>query len=436
MPKIDSLSQRNLDSIGQGNYNSSIARTRGIYPAIVVPYGVNDNSEQNRIRARIVSIQDDGKIQGKSNSANEENYNNYAGKDNGIKDGDLVLCIPFLPQFFYVKPQVGEMVYVIIENPADASSLRYWIGPIITSKLKLAFQGYEDAFKIFNKTSFISNSKTSNNFNLSFLLPEDSDVAIQGRNDADLILKKREALLIAGKFSDIQNLKINTESPSYLKLKQINNVAQSQSEKGQIVVVLQKITANISQNQNNYFVGNVVVKDAITNFELINDSNSYLEKKDVLDWTTQKIKDVKGKYPNWEFNSSSEEFKNFPSRFDETISTSQLNPLDNLLKYSEALLTSTNINLYSPRGKFRGDDLKSFEINKDLKTFGTFSDSLHPAIFGDESIKLLDLIIRLLLNHIHTPQMPLLETELTNELKKYTVDGKLQDLISNHIRIN
>lgn len=436
MPKIDSLSQRNLDSIGQGNYNSSVARTRGVYPAVVVPYGVNDNSEQNRIRARIVSIQDDGKIQGKTNSTNEENYNSYAGKDSGIKDGDLVLCIPLLPQFFYVKPQVGEMVYVIVENPADASSVRYWIGPIITSKLKLGFQSYEDAFKIFNKTTFISNEKTNNNFNVSSLLPEDSDVAIQGRNDADLILKKREALLIAGKFLDIQNFKINVESPSYLKLKQINNVTQSQSEKGQIVVVLQKIIAEVYKNQNNYFVGNVVVKDAATDFELINDSNSYLEKKDTLDWTVQKIKDVKEKYPNWEFNSNSEEFKNFPSRFDKTTSTSQSNAENILQRYSEAVLTSTNINIYSPRGKFRGNDLKSFEVNDDLKSFGTFSDSLHPAVFGDESIKLLDLVIRILLNHIHTPQMPLLETELSNELKRYTVDGKLQDLISNHIRIN
>jgi hypothetical protein len=107
-----------------------------------------------------------------------------------------------------------------------------------------------------------------------------------------------------------------------------------------------------------------------------------------------------------------------------------------LKKYSQGTLISTNINIYSPRGKFRGNDIKPFEINSDLKSFGKISDTLHPLIFGDESIKLFDLIIRLLLDHIHTPQMPLLQTAISDELKKYTVDGKLQNLISNHIRIN
>ncbi len=443
MPKEDILAQKALQNAGQGNYSANMSSSRGIYPAIVVPYGTNDNSEQNRIRVRIVNVQEDGRIQGRSNSGNEENYNNYAGKDRGILDENLVLCMPLLPEFFHVRPQVGEMVFVIVENPGDASSVRYWIGPIITSKLKLQFQGYEDAFKIFNKTTFISNPKTSGNVDLSTLLPGESDVAIQGRNDADLILKNREAFLVAGKFSDQQNFQINTEYPSYLRLKQINNATATESEKGKVVVVKHKINVEITQDNNNKFVGTIIVKDAVTSLELINDSNYYLVRTDTINWLNEQIDNAKEKYPNWEFSSSTPEYKNYLTRFDKTptpdIGATPLATTSNqelLQKYSEALIVSTNINIYSPRGKFRGDDIKSFEKNKDLKSFGQFADTLHPAVFGDETIRVLDLIIRLLLNHVHTPQMPLVKTSLSDELRKYTVDGWLQNLISNHVRIN
>ena len=80
--------------------------------------------------------------------------------------------------------------------------------------------------------------------------------------------------------------------------------------------------------------------------------------------------------------------------------------------------------------------MKNFEINEDLKSFGKLADSLHPAIFGDESIKLFDLIIRFLLSHTHQPQNPPLNTSVSDEIKSYTVTGQLQNLLSNHIRIN
>jgi hypothetical protein len=56
--------------------------------------------------------------------------------------------------------------------------------------------------------------------------------------------------------------------------------------------------------------------------------------------------------------------------------------------------------------------------------------------FGDELIRLMDIIIQFLLNHIHTPQNSPVKDQLSKRLEEYTVQGKLQTLISNHIRIN
>jgi hypothetical protein len=144
----------------------------------------------------------------------------------------------------------------------------------------------------------------------------------------------------------------------------------------------------------------------------------------------------------WSFVSSDEEFKNMPVDYNITTTPSATTPPTTpsneglLKKYSQANLVSTNINIYSPRGKFRGDDLKTFETNNDLSSFGDLAGSLHPIMFGDEAVRLFDLIIRLLLNHIHNPQSPLLSTAISDELKKYTIDGWLQNLLSNHVRVN
>lgn len=444
MPKGDILSQKSLQNMGQGDYSASISSNRSIFPAIVVPYGTNDNSEQNRIRARIVNVTDDGKIQGRSSSKNEDNYNAYAGKDRGILDEQLVLCMPLLPEFFHVRPQVGEMVFVLMENPSDNASVRYWIGPIISSKLKLKNQEFEDSYKMFNKTDFISNPKTSGSIELSSVFPQDSDVAIQGRGDADLILKNREALLIAGKFDDLQNFVVNTKQPSYLNLKQIDNTAPT-TEAAPITKITHTIYAEVTINQsNNKYIGSIVVKEKSSNGELKNETISYNLRKDSLNWLNEKILEAKKNYTNWEFISKTEEYKDAQPNYNSKkiasataqMATTTANNETLLKKYSQAALVSTNINIYSPRGKFRGDDIKSFEINTDLKSFSKFSDTLHPAIFGDETVRLLDLIIRLLLSHIHTPEMPLVQTSISDELKKYTIDGWLQNLISNHIRIN
>jgi len=328
MGGLDKLGQNLLQQGGQGNFRSEgNQNSRNVYPAIVV--SINDPSEQNRIVARIVSLDESGKING--------------GRDRDVPDDKLPFCIPSMPDFFFIRPLEGEMVFVTLENPSDNSAPRYWFGPIITSKLKLQFQSFEEAVKIFNYTDFFINKKTNDKIVASVTFPERADVALQGRKDSILILKPRETYLSAGQFQSGKfGTEVNTESPSFFQLKQF-----------------ERSVAGLSTNNSNL-----------------------------------------------------------------------------LKQFSQANLQSTNVNIYSPRGKFRDKELKKFETNKDLESFGEVASTLHPAMFGDESVKLFDLIIRVLLNHIHTTQNPLLPTPESKELQDYTVSGKLQNIISNHVRIN
>jgi len=322
MAGLDKLSRATLQSQGLGGGVSSSGNSgeRNIYPAIVI--SSDDPLGMKRIIARIISLDENGEING--------------GRDRDTLDEDLPFCVPMMPNHFHIIPIEGEMVYVLLENPSDNSAARYYMGSQINSPFKLKFQTYQEANRVFKNTSFNLNKNKDSNLEAAVTLPRIGDIAIQGRTDADLILRPREVFLVSGKF-DKGTTNINKETPSTLQMIQLEN----------------------------------------------NEGNGEL-----------------------------------------------------IPRYSQANFTSTNINIYSIRGKFRDEALSSFEVNEDLKSFGDLANQLHPAVLGDELIKLLDLIIRVLLNHIHTPQKPLVPIPESDELSSYTVEGNLQRLISNHIRIN
>ena len=325
MAGIDKLARATLQGQGLsgGVSSSGNQSSRNIYPAIVI--SSEDPLGMKRIIARIITL--------------DENGNDKGGRDRDTPDNELPFCVPMMPNHFHIIPIEGEMVYILLENPSDNSAPRYYMGSQINSPFKLKFQSYEEANRVFKNTDFNLNKNKDSNVESSVTLPRVGDIALQGRTDADLILRPREVYLVAGKF-DKGTTNINKTTPSNLQLVQLENPEE---------------------------------------------------------------------------NDDGEE----------------LIPI-----YSQANLTSTNINLYSIRGKFRDAGIGEFEINEDLKSFGDLADTLHPAVLGDELIKLLDLIVTVLLTHIHTPQLPLLPTPESNLISSYTVEGNLQRIISNHIRIN
>ena len=343
MPRPDQLAQSALRNQGQGNFSSEGNQSnRIVYPAAVI--NNNDPLGMNRIQARIVNT-DENSSSGRQEERKQLG-NTKTGKDKDKLDENLVWCIPWVAEHLHLRPQAekrdeegnilaeGEMVFLILENPSDSSSPRYWTGPIRTSQLKLKYQSFSDAKSIYTITRASTDNVPSQNPALADILPGESDVALQGKDDADLILKQQEALLIAGKFNK-GTLQRNTLHPSSIQLKQ---------------------------------------------------------------FTIQKE--------------------------------------DEEIKYSQANLTSTNINIFSPDGKFRGPNAEAAEKNPSLEDWGELANSLHPAVFGDELVNLLDLMIRIMLNHIHTPQESLVPTDDSGVLSEFTVDGRLQELISYTLRIN
>jgi len=335
-----SMAENLLTMGGQDNFRSDNSSSfRIIYPAIV--RSTDDYAGFNRIKAEIVFLDENGKIK--------------PGKDKDTPTDKLPICIPLVPEFVHVRPQIGETVLIISENPQDLSSPRYWIGPVISQQTKLSFQSYSDASEIFQINNFsqknTASNPTTNNLNKAAVyFPQPNEIAFQGRQDADITFSPRSALIRAGRFKK-GTTELNTTTPCQLEIKQV---------------------------------------DA----EIKNPNSIKLFDK---------------------LNSKTTEFR----------------------PYSQANLQSTNINIYSLEGKFRKvDNENSVEVSERLKDFGDIANSLHPTVFGDELIVLLKLILKYLVTHIHTPQNPALSDDVSEKLDGYLNGNKLQDLISNVVRIN
>jgi hypothetical protein len=317
---------------GEGNSSSRI-----IYPAVV--RNIDDFASQNRIKAEIVSIGENGRI--------------FPGKDKDTPVEKLPICIPLMPEYFHLRPQVGECVWVIAENPSDLASPRFWIGPVITQQPKLQYQSYEDSISIFELATFgrpnvVNNPSIQKSIKASTIFPQQTEVAVQGRDDADITFSPREINIRVGKFKK-NTIEENVDAPCRIQLKMFDS---------------SPISTGI--------------------------------------------------------------------RTIDALAVSQFKP------FSQQNFISTNINIFSPEGKFRKIEANDPEFNNNprLKDFGEIAQTLHPAVFGDELIKLLSLMLNYLANHIHTPQNPALPNPTSQELEPYRSGNKLQDLVSNVIRIN
>ena len=105
---------------------------------------------------------------------------------------DLPFCYPLIPKHFHINPKVNEMVLVITNVLGVTKSRRWFIGPIISQQYNLNYDPFN-----FSARSILDNGKYSTplprpelNPDNEGTYPDREDIAIQGRQNADLILKE------------------------------------------------------------------------------------------------------------------------------------------------------------------------------------------------------------------------------------------------------
>ena len=142
-----------------------------------------------------------------------------ASWDKDLAIDNLPNCFPLIPSHFHVVPKVGEAVFIFTFDDDTRYADRFYIGPIISSPLKLK----EDTI---DKTALasLSISPTSPNVDVNTIkaaqgvFPNFQDVSVQGRDNSDIIFKDNQAIIRAGQHEFNNNKVFNKRNPAYVQL--------------------------------------------------------------------------------------------------------------------------------------------------------------------------------------------------------------------------
>lgn len=189
-----------------------------------------------------------------------------AGIDDGLTLEELPYSFPMVQKFLHVIPKIGETVMVFIPDVKNPKIDRLYLGPIISQPQLL----FNDNGLFSSKTALASGIKEP--LPAPFTVPENrgvypalKDIALQGRDNSDFILKEKEALIRAGQFQtdtargDIP--KFNKVNPSYIQIKH-DVVLEKATERtsaeigGAINIVSNKINLLTHKNGSPRFVLN------------------------------------------------------------------------------------------------------------------------------------------------------------------------------------
>lgn len=199
-------------------------------------------------------------------------------EDNDVEDKDLPYCFPLLPKLLHVNPRVGELVFVILQSQGQVKGNRFFIGPIISQPYYInkdfAPQAQSLLQGIQNKQP-LPHPKT-NPLN-DGTLPDREDVAIQGRQNGDIIFKPNQVLLRCGfkknPLGSAENTLIfNDKDLAYIQLKYGNFNDKTSNFNSIVNVVADRINLLSHDSPTSFKLGDS--KDLITDEEMDNILNN------------------------------------------------------------------------------------------------------------------------------------------------------------------
>ena len=176
--------------------------------------------------------------------------------DKGKSLKNIPYASPAFPKMFFVKPKIGEYVFVLVMNDGEANGQRLYIGPLVSQPDKM----WEDLFP----TTMLQNAprppdRSIDNVAVSKgAMPEDGDVSVLGRKNTDMILTDNDVRIRAGvRLTKPRErlVEFNKDAPAFIKLKNHEDVLEDKNgdkTKSTATIVADKINL-ISQNGDGHF---------------------------------------------------------------------------------------------------------------------------------------------------------------------------------------
>lgn len=142
----------------------------------------------------------------------------------------LSYAFPLLQKFIHVFPKIGETVWVMFPDKENPFMDRLFIGPIISQPQNLNRDPHAISSTAGLDSAFAAPKPAPSTFPESRgVYPKTTDIAIQGRNNSDIIFRDSEIQIRVGKFSEENKNgevpKFNIKNPTYIQLKQAKSDA-------------------------------------------------------------------------------------------------------------------------------------------------------------------------------------------------------------------
>lgn len=149
------------------------------------------------------------------------------GIDTKVKD--LPFVQPLLPKFMHVKPKVGECVMVLNSVQGDDKGNRFYLGPLISQAYRMDYDPYNYSSRVFTRGNRIGDPLPNPSMDSANngTLPDEDDIALVGRKNADIILKDNEVRIRCGYKASPDakpkdSLVFNDKDLAYIQMKYMN----------------------------------------------------------------------------------------------------------------------------------------------------------------------------------------------------------------------
>ena len=355
--------------------------------------------------------------------------------DSDVLDEDLPKCFPLLPLNINIKPKIGERVRVIFYEANNAThksfqSIRLYVSAY-SSYQTLANDPFHYSANSHEPNGFIrANSDTKNAEKSLGLYPTDDDVALMGKDNADIFLKPSEILLRVGKHvpSDVNTF--NTSDVGYIQMR--HGIPDLVEE-----TVTKNVTKEIILPSENEIV--VTENEGIYNIELkdINDGKTIttVTASSVQEAKTQ-IRDITQVYERYLINTKLSEFDSIPKTF------SNRKTITEQVETKVTKTTNTNsgsvINIVADRiNLLSHESIKNFNmtsqpnyINIDDQSY--INTNAFSIVLGEVLNEFLEIIQDAFYNHTHPyPNLPPTRIVSVEKVKNFD----LEQLLSKHIKV-
>ena len=376
------------------------------------------------------------------------------GTDKDDSNEKLIPCVPFLPLFFNITPEVGQGV-LVIQGDNNTKGVRYWIGPLHSGEEKLDGEKAESAKSILpggptNVGENVKNKKKSKG-----LFSTEKEIAIQGRGDGDLIFKKNETVLRINKFMGDDRTTFNNLNVGYLQLKSPVDIIKESIEEEiigyesvppefRINAIIRPLTYNGEETEEDdefaeefqVFVQKIDKDNSI----IFRQSSSEKTLVDAKNFATDNIRIAAGDTIKWLLETTSPTLQNlYPSNYNyediievKRTVTKEVNKAIKKSNDSIINVVADRINLIS----YDGDHNYNLTNGGDLinnKTQKQIQQRAQSIVYGEKLVEFLGLVKDYVINHVHAyhgvPSDP-------EQSKKNLLEFDLESILNKNIKTN